>query len=702
MNEGKYNLKQQFISHSLKTCSEFYRTPKFRLLHGMKRNFNADIISILKSKTLNTINRKKFFKSFHKSLMHRKLSYNLKYKEIQNKLHYTDRERKPKNYIENYTAKNKSNNSSFQYKYDKFFLTNYNYLYNPEKQNYNILYNKDNPKIVEQKSPPRIITDYNCITEIPKNNNIRFRSNVFLPLDLKKFKSSNYPDLLYPKISDFVEDIKMLRVSKYINNLKTEQHKKESNMVGYDNEAYDLTIYSLEQSIKLLNNYKRTFLNYNKFLIEQIKREKKMLNNYILDEKMLKEQVILIQKKFDDSMIELEILNNFKNLFYAIKNRTKIKNDDGSNKTFLETIKEKLKSKILLKKKSTFKNSPRKDYFKKRSKIHKKEESKYLNEKVEKFERFSRQYHTILNVKFYSGKKEDEKIKRFNSIRHPLSLERSDNNKNKIDKKDDDIFDNYDIQKELNSIGNNILEFIKQFNKINYDVVYYKLLFEKEINSIDILIKNKQIKGAINELDYCKKYNLLLISKLKLLKSQNEDYSLFFFIYHKLNGLIKFLKIFKIKNYHSLIDNLLNIYDNNTIFNAYKNEKNGNGNISTISYLEVELIRYIYSALIFIEKLVYSLIEGKNNYLKNNYYSEKIEEFENQIDNVKKLFNNKSKKNEEIIRREKVKEKTIKKLNKFIYLPMKKVADKYKIYTFKDNKIKKSEKENEIENLLTY
>ena len=150
MNEGKYNLKQQFISHSLKTCSEFYRTPKFRLLHGMKRNFNADIISILKSKTLNTINRKKFFKSFHKSLMHRKLSYNLKYKEIQNKLHYTDRERKPKNYIENYTAKNKSNNSSFQYKYDKFFLTNYNYLYNPDKQKNDILYNKDSPKIVEQ------------------------------------------------------------------------------------------------------------------------------------------------------------------------------------------------------------------------------------------------------------------------------------------------------------------------------------------------------------------------------------------------------------------------------------------------------------------------------------------------------------------------------------------------------------------------
>ena len=700
MNGRKYNLKQQFYSNAFKTYSEYYRTQKFRLLHNYKRNNNKNFKAYLKSNTINSINSETFFNSFHKFFMHGKLSSNPKYINIQNKIYYTDRDKKLKNYIENYTSKNSSNNSSFKNKYEKLFLTNNNYLYNQENRNYNYLTNKDNQEIIELKSKPqKVLTDYNT-TEIQNDKTIRFRSNVFLPLDFKKFRNCNYPDRLYVKISDFIENIKMLRLSKFINNLKTEQNKKKSNMVGFEKEAYDMTLNSLTITNKLLNSYKESFLNYNKFLIEQIKKEKKVLNNYIIDENILKEEVVLVQKKFDDSMIELEILNNFKNLFNAIKNRTKLRNDENSNKTFVEMIKEKLKSKIKFKKKITFKILPKKDYMKKHSKIAKKEENKHLNEKIEKHERLNRLNHTAFNAKTLNIKREEKKIERFHSVKHLINVGKINISKI-IEEKDDDMFENFDVQKELNSIGNNILELIKRFNKINYDAVYFKLLFKRESNSIDIFLKNKQIQGAKSELEYCKKYNSLLTTKLKLLKSQNEDYSLFFFIYHKLNRMIKYLRIYKVKKYQSLIDKLLNIYDNNTIFNAFKTEKNGK--TTRLSSLEEELINYIYKVLMYYENLEFKLIQGKNQYLKSNYYSERIEEFENKIDNAKKLFNNQSKKKDEIIRREKVREKTINKLKKLIFLPMKKVANNYKIYnSHTKSNIKKNVTENEIENILFY
>ena len=60
------------------------------------------------------------------------------------------------------------------------------------------------------------------------------------------------------------------------------------------------------------------------------------MDNYIVDENIIKEQVILLEKKFDDLMIEFEILNNFNSLFKAVKERARINNNDLLSKTFAE------------------------------------------------------------------------------------------------------------------------------------------------------------------------------------------------------------------------------------------------------------------------------------------------------------------------------------------------------------------------------
>ncbi len=83
MNATRKNFKKLFISQSLKTCSDFYRTSRFRIFsNNMKKAKikNTILTSFLKNNYKNISN--KFFDSFHKSFIRRKLSSNPKYIEI--------------------------------------------------------------------------------------------------------------------------------------------------------------------------------------------------------------------------------------------------------------------------------------------------------------------------------------------------------------------------------------------------------------------------------------------------------------------------------------------------------------------------------------------------------------------------------------------------------------------------------------------
>ena len=196
-----------------------------------------------------------------------------------------------------------------------------------------------------------------------------------------------------------------------------------------------------------------------------------------------------------------------------------------------------------------------------------------------------------------------------------------------------------------------------------------------------------------------KNYNKLLISKYNLLKCQNDDYSFYFLIYNIINEIIDSIKEYKLKKFQYLLDKINNIYDNNKIYIQYKKEKDKN-EIKSL-FLIRELINYIYKEFILIDEFVNELIRGKNNYLKNNYYSEQIEKYENKIDIDKRYFNNIIKRNEEILRREKINEDTTKKWNKNIIIPPRKVPKKYKIEK-SHNKTEGQNQEKENEDLIFY
>ena len=720
MYNDKKDLRHLFISQSLKTCSDFYQSPNFRIFSYNNKKLhkqNSQFSNYIKTINLDD-NAKLFFQSFHKALMHRKLSENQKYIEIENKLCHTSRS-KEKKVKENCINKKKyilKNNIR------KLFLTNNNEIQKKQK-----------------RTKFKLILERNKNLSTHKSININIKSNIFIPYNEKKYRNNNYPDVLFPKISDFIEDLKMVRTVKFINNIKMDQKKYQFSKTEIENEKYDITFDSLTQSIKLLNNYNSSFTSYNKFLISEINKEKKILNDYIINENKIKDQVAFLQKNFDDLILELENLTNFKNLFEAIKYRKKLKNNNISNKTFADLTIEKLKEKLnknreevthmstkLLSTKRKINNklinsikkskdndeiiffdSPKKNNINKRSikisakKIEKNVKFELLdNTQIHNSKKKIRKLQTIINTDLENKfKTKPRKVERFYSYQSSPNIKMSNTdilNKNKTTTAKVK-FDNYDVQKELNIFTDNILNLIKRFNGNEHFNKYYKLSFEKEGNLF--LERNKNLKDNINYLHFCKNYNALLITKLKTLKSQNNDYSLFIFIYHKINEFIVSIQDYKVKISQRILDKILYNYDKNKLFYQYKIEKNRNESLKAI--LEKELINYIYKMLTLFERLLYELIQGKNNYLTNNYYSERIEEYENKMDNAKKIINNRFKRNEEILRRKIINEDTIKKWHKILFKPFKKVANNYQI----KKTVKKRElpnQENENENLLFY
>ena len=686
MNSGRRNWKKLFLSPTLKTCSNFYQTPEFRTLSYKLRKMNdthTDFSTFLKTHTsFNFYSNKNSMQSFHKTLMHKKLHSNPKFIEME-RMCYTERNSKEK-------IRDKNNIRNIHK--DNFFLTNNNEIYNTDRTifDYNFETHKDLYKLLELEK-----SNNNKIHSLNKSNLLS--SNLFLKFNGKKYLNSNYPEALFPKVSDFIEDIKMVRTVKYINNLKQEKQKHEYAMAGLDNETTKLTVHSLVNSFKLLKNFKSSYITYNKYLINQINREKNKLDNYIADENSVKEEVILLQKRFDDLMVEYEILTNFKNLFIAIKNKTKIMSSNTSGKSFADEVKERIKQQIAFERQNTVNiNSVsskkrnigilRKPTFRQKNEkekenlltISKQMSNTNLN-KIQKKDRTQNKHATVINTLNYKKNEKIKTMERFNSLQ-PFSTGKINKIENFLQKNSSSNsipslpLAQYDIQKEIKIIENNILESIENYNYLESDIIYLKLLFSKEKGLMNDLIIHL-IQDRINQLDYCKKYNIILNNRYKLLINRNNDYSLFFLIYRKLNKLLGEAVTYKVQKFKLIIDDMKNIYDKNKLYYQYKVEKNEYRR----AYIIKQLVKYMYKVLILVEKIELELIQTKNNYLKSNYYSEQIVKYANKMDISKKLFNSKFKRNEELLRREKINQNTIKNLNRIIYKPKRKVAQSHQV-----------------------
>lgn len=598
--------------------------------------------------------------SFHKSLLHLKLSLNPKYKNNE-KICLTER-----------NLEQKRENDNFKNQYEKIFLTN-----------------TDTKTLTIQRTkklnPLILITEYN--NKYNKKNyedkHINIPANTFLSYGNNKYLYFVH-DITKEKVSEFIEDSKMVRTAKFINNIKNDRKKKKMDLSELKIKENKINIQSLKKTSKLLDIYKRCFGEYNKFLINEIKREKKILNDYSEKKKSLEDQVNILQKQFDDIIKELEAANNFKNIFTAIKNKKKIEDFNQSSKQFIEDLLKKLKEKIFRKRELIISKTKRitiKRSQNEKSKGRKKSLDNFLNIKlqsqkninsVKKEERKDskkdfRRSSTIL----MAPKKLKKKSERFNSLQ-PFTSRK----KKLVNTFNNNIFGlDFDIEKNENFILDNILKLMHEYNNVNSEMVDLKVTYEKEENDETNKKHNKYVNNQNNDLLYEKNNYKTSLAKFKILHHYNKDYSLHFAIYRKINDMISSIIKFKVKKFNSLIDNLRKIYDKNKLFYTYYyNQKESN---TRKTYFEQELFAYIHNGLLLIEQLLYQLINQKNIYLKSDLYQEKILEYESKMDTAKKIINNREKRTKDILRKEKIYEQAIQKSNKIIFRSFRKIPRNY-------------------------
>ena len=648
--------------------------PKYISYRNSNKNFlNTEYQNTNKTQTNYNKTSKNFY-SFHKSLLHLKLSTNPKFKNNEN-ICYTERSSNEKKHIQN-----------FKNIYEKVFITN------TEEKKRNI------------NKYPQIITDYK--TKFNKNllnsDYMSIPSDTFLPFKKNKFMYF-LPDIINEKISDFRDDLKLLRTVKYVNEIKIDRQRKNKAFLDLNNEENEIQMHSLKKSMKLINIYKKCFGEYNKFLVNEIKKEKKLLNDFNWFKKGLEDQVNILQKQFNDIMKELEIVNNFKLIFTAIKNKKKLEDVGKASKIYIEELKKKLKKEIIIKrKKISFanilplnKSKSRKEKPKKSSKnafsLAKSNKQTFLNKNEKSLDvkkRFRKSVSIITVTKAFK-----KKLERYNSFQN-FSIEKRRNFEKPLNKSDNL---DYDIDRNENILVNSILKFLDIYNEDNSQIVHLKLEAENEANQ-EQKNNNKLLENQNNDLLYVKSYNKSLLTKYKILYSHKNDYTLLIAIYKKVNKIISSVICFRIKNFNHIIDRLRNIYDKNKLYYKYKAIKSDPK--SNNEYFDRELINYIYIALSIIEILQCELISKKNEYLDNNYYQEQILQYENKMDTAKKIINNREKRNKDLLRKQEIYEKAIKKSNKIVFKIFRQAPRNYP-FKIKENKNIR-DKENEDEEFLFY
>ena len=679
MNEKLFNRNKNipFLIQISKTSSDFYKTPKYlnsakhiKKITSIKRKFST------RKKLLNRLGID--LSSFHHSILTQKILTNPQYIQMKTTTCQTDREYNTKNRIAH-------NNNLFL---TKILQTN-----STENTSDLIKNNNNNNK----KTFKTIF--YGDL--VKNNNNNNFHSSiptqVFLNFNLKKYEKTNYPDILTENASDFVDEIKTIRKMNLINNLRKEAKKFKECTLKNNIEKYELNVYSLIESKKLLKFYSKSFIGYHKFLLETIKKENKNLKKLISEENELYNEVKELYHKTNNIKLELQVIKNYKNLLEKIlsykkkssekpinlrrQDKKKTTKSTDKKKTFIRysTFKGKIHTKLL--KTSTKNLILNTDYFNDQdtNSINIKpvfNKKKYIRQpdSLEKSSPINIVHKGTISLR--DKKLKTQKVK-FNIPEKTKLLTndfKSENSTNKSLITKNLLEDVGIFQKELGSIEKKIVKSIYKYT--NLDSKNTELIVKVEKNNNQSWENNnKMIQKYLSDIDSLKNDNECLKKKLKELANQKDDNTFFNIIFKKLKQTIydiaqnEFPKEFE------------------QIFIELKN-------LSTINPLKDVLpikiknvtIKYIYKYLLEIENLLNLLINSKNELNKNVEIHKDLREIQKRMASIKKLEKNKKKKYEEFLKRELLAEKTIKKMNKTFYKPIKPVPEKYNLKKLHHNK----------------
>ena len=683
---------KNFITRVYKTCSDFYKSPKYRQSAGKFKkilNINKKFLSprdIYK-------NKKNILNDYHRSLLLQKL-HSVTYKKINNnetRICRTERNRKAKTYKDN------------------FFVTKIN---NFDNKFYNNCETANSNYCIETSSNKNRVNLYkNKI-----NTDLLIPALCFIELDLRKYKMHNYPDLIKPKTSDFISEIKAVQKMNYVTKLKNETSKFKQDLIQLNLEEYKLDLYSLKSRKKLLEKYYSSFLRYNKYLFDTIKKEQIKLKKIIDKENKIFAEIGVLVKKIDNVKYEIEVSKNYKKLYELIQNKinstriniTKIKKNNDNIET-KKTKKFKI-FKVSENIKNTFRSSKRylsmKEMNSSKSIINTDQSKKNIREKIKNKNSSNPHLKNIKNSfensSKNSGKKlqndSHKKIKKQSIITTTeITLvknkessydenENENNNNNNSNNNNNAIEPLYEknfgemFNNETEIIENQIIKSMKKYISLNSDNFEMKLknhlINEAPIDPILILINQRTI-----ELNFLKNKNLSLSKELSELINQHDDNTFMFFMTKKMRYIISHIISFDyLKDFIEIFNKLKKLYKLNPEKITYCNAEKQ----------RIDTFKYIDTSIILVENLFTGLITKRNEIKKDVESYEKLAEIENKMDMIKKFEKSKNKRIEEMKKRNILNENMIKKMNKIFYKPIKPVAQRF---NFSVKRIKNKKRE---------
>ena len=702
MSTKKYDYfkkrNQNFITRAYRTCSDYYKTPKYHKTISKIKKIHNETNKLLSSRDFYK-NKKNNLTNFHQSLLLKKLD---------------DVTFQDKNNIETFICQTERGIKTKPYK-DYCFLTK---LINLHKKHYypncetvkNNYYIKSYSNKSPKKSKIKLNKNKNKI-----NTDLLIPAQCFLKLDLRKYYMQNYPDLVKPKTSDFIDEIKAVRKLNFITDLRSEASKFKQDLLKFNLEECGLDLYSLKKRKKLFEKYYNSFLEYHKYLFDIIRKEQTKLAIIIDKENLIYKEIDILSKKIEKVNYDLEVNKKYKRLYDLIQNKI------NSTRVIIPTIKKKINN----------------------VEIKKNIKPKMLKgpEKIKRNFRSSKQFLSSKEINSFQnnisngGSKKNIRDKKLdkNNSNPRLSVNQNYNKyslKNSSEKLSNDRFkkpkrrsveteaqviliENKDNSDEKNE-NNNVMDLLfgKNFGEVfqnETEIIENKIVnsMEKYISlysdNFEMKIKNHLndkvtdpklilIHKKINELNILKTQNLSLNKELIELVNQHDDNTFMFFMTRKMRNIIS-----KIINFDCLKD-FVEIF--NKLKQLYKI------NPEKISYCSVEkqrknTFKYIRSSITEVENLFNGIITMRNEIKKDFILSDKLEEIEDKFDRIKKFEKNKNKRIEEMKKRTILNENMMKKMNKIFCKPIKPVAQKFN-FSFKKikNQNKRKTSKNEYDELF--
>ena len=470
-------------------------------------------------------------------------------------------------------------------------------------------------------------------TSLTKRDTIICKNTIptssFVPICTEQYKLFNYGTPRSESVSQFLDKTKYLRKAKYINNLQKEKQKKINESSEVKLQAEEMQIYSLNSAKNLMTEFTNGFIGYIKYLNQEIENNKTILKDLVFHLSNLQKEIKEINNQISTLRLSINIGKTYKCFLLCVKYHVLRIEDLPRDIYNMYGLNE-----IKPKPPSRIQRRPTK--------------------------RLSVRLFTRRSIKSNDTLSNTEEVKKQEpKPQQPINLE---------------IFSSVDeFFQSINALEASTIKNLEKYNTIQNEVRYEKDNIIKEKENEKKISDEEEEKKAQQKLKELKRKNLLLKKELTDLEFNSKQR------FHR-------------KIFNKIIEILLNFpFNLETHFHCPNLYNVLNAKAPTILVKGVKQNTILYGLTV-IEEVLLSHINQFHQMNSNMRTSMEIAKIKNSLDTRKRVLNSRMKIKEEKERRERMNEDIIKKFNKLLYIPNRKIS--MNVYNITDNSIERKKKKN--------